>query len=227
MSTQESLLPDAWIESLFSTMRAFYGAQFDRQWECPQGIDQGDFVAQLMRTWGRELAAYRQAPHALQYALHNLPEHPPNLVQFKALCNRRPDVGNARIEDGTTASPEVRERARVALTELQEKLRTQAPNKAWAWWLRDIELHHGGILPNSLPSKPLPQAYRTLTNVQRAIWRSALATESAIEASTQHGSFTPIDPSVLPPGMRPRMRIARKDAELYTQSCERNELEDA
>jgi len=72
-------------------MRATYGAAFDRQWECPAGVAPEAHVQNLMATWGRGLAQLQQNPQAIAYGLDNLPEHPPNLPQFRALCNRRPD----------------------------------------------------------------------------------------------------------------------------------------
>ena len=39
MSSPESSLPEAWVQRIFATMRATYGAALDRQWECPAGAD--------------------------------------------------------------------------------------------------------------------------------------------------------------------------------------------
>lgn len=91
MSTPESSLPEAWVRRIWDTMRATYGAAFDRQWECPAGVAPEAHVQNLMATWGRGLAQLQQNPKAIAYGLDNLPEHPPNLPQFRALCNRRPD----------------------------------------------------------------------------------------------------------------------------------------
>jgi hypothetical protein len=73
-------------------MRATYGAEFDRQWECPVGVTPQAHVQNLMDTWGRALAQLQQNPSAIAYGLDNLPpDRPPNLLQFKSICNRRPD----------------------------------------------------------------------------------------------------------------------------------------
>lgn len=92
MSNPESSLPDAWVERIFATMRATYGASFDRQWECPVGVDPVKFGSDLKAHWGRELRGFQQNPAAIGHALDHLPEHPPNLVQFRTLCTRRPDA---------------------------------------------------------------------------------------------------------------------------------------
>lgn len=97
MQILESSLPEAWVKKIFTAMRATYGAAFDRQWECPAGVDAAEFAGQMLAHWGRELRGYQQAPQALAYALDNLPPHPPNLVEFKGLCRRRPDAQQARL----------------------------------------------------------------------------------------------------------------------------------
>jgi len=83
-------LPDRWVQKIWTTMRNTYGASFDRQWECPVGVDPQDHVASLMSHWAEELGRFGNAPDAIGYALENLPDFPPNLVQFKAICNRAP-----------------------------------------------------------------------------------------------------------------------------------------
>lgn len=95
MSNPESSLPESWVERIWATMRATYGAAFDRQWECPAGIDPAEHVKTLKAHWGRELARYQQNPSAIRYGLENLPPHPPNLVEFRAACNRRPNYVKA------------------------------------------------------------------------------------------------------------------------------------
>lgn len=92
MSHPDSSLPDSWVERIWLAMRATYGATFDRQWECPAGADPVEHVRGMKAFWGRELAGFQQSPSAIKYALEHLPEFPPNLVQFRALCNRRAEV---------------------------------------------------------------------------------------------------------------------------------------
>lgn len=91
MSTPVSSLPEAWVERIWSTMRATYGAAFDRQWECPPGVQPEQHVADLKAVWGRELRGFQQNPKAIAHALDHLPtDFPPNLLQFAALCRRAP-----------------------------------------------------------------------------------------------------------------------------------------
>jgi hypothetical protein len=98
MSTPVSSLPENWVERIWSTMRATYGAAFDRQWECPAGVDPVQHVSDLKAVWGRELRGFQQNPRAIAHALDHLPaDHPPNLLQFAALCRRTPQVHQAEL----------------------------------------------------------------------------------------------------------------------------------
>lgn len=135
MQTQHvSSLPDPWVEKIWTAMRGTYGAEFDRQWECPAGVEPAKHVADLKAVWGRGLAGFQQNPRAIAHALENLPERPPNLVQFAALCRRRPEPMPAL--DAPKANPE-----RVA-AEI-ERMRTATAQftgpKAWAWRLKRDE----------------------------------------------------------------------------------------
>lgn len=91
MSSPASSLPEAWVQRIWAAMRATYGAAFDRMWATPQGADPAQHAQGLMQHWAKELGRFQSNPQALAYALDNLPPNPPNLIEFKALCNRRPD----------------------------------------------------------------------------------------------------------------------------------------
>ena len=155
MSMHESSLPEAWVERIFATMRATYGAAFDRQWECPPGVAPEDHGRQLKAHWGRELARYQQAPDAIRHGLDNLPPHPPNLVEFRAACNRRPEQAQLALP------PAKADPGRVAaeLSRMRMAGGSDDP-KAWAWRLRDRE-----------------NAGERLTIAQRDMWRAALRGE--------------------------------------------------
>ena len=54
------------------------------------------------------------------------------------------------------------------------------PAKAWAWRLREIELHHNGLMPFD-PAKPIPEDKRRMTQAQQLMWRQALRGETTKE----------------------------------------------
>lgn len=91
MSSPASSLPDAWVQRIWAGMRATYGAAFDRMWAAPPGADPVQHAQATIAHWAKELGRFQSNPQALAYALDNLPANPPNLIEFKALCNRRPE----------------------------------------------------------------------------------------------------------------------------------------
>lgn len=98
MSSTASSLPERWMQSLWAELAANYAAKWARQFPvppCPPGVDPAqhahDHITGVQAVWAKRLGHLRSNPKALRYALDNLPEHPPTLPEFIALCNRRPD----------------------------------------------------------------------------------------------------------------------------------------
>jgi hypothetical protein len=67
------------IDRLFNRLAASYGAEWTRQWA-------GMPISDVKTTWGHELSLFLGDLKAISYALDNLPERCPNVIQFKALC---------------------------------------------------------------------------------------------------------------------------------------------
>lgn len=152
MSNPESSLPEPWVRKIFAAMRATYGAAFDRQWQCPAGVDPAEHAAGMVGHWARELRGYQQAPAAIAYALDHLPANPPNLVEFKALCRGAPQYAPPRLE-GPKVTPE-------RMVEAVAGIAKPAPKhnpRQWAEDLKAIEARGGH-----------------LTLAQRQMWRVAL-----------------------------------------------------
>ena len=84
-------LPEAWIDSLFARMSAFYGARFADMW---RGTD----LDEVRRTWGRELAGLTR--DELRAGVANLRTRffPPTLPEFIALCRPALNVDAALYE---------------------------------------------------------------------------------------------------------------------------------
>lgn len=148
MSHPEQSLPDVWIEKIWLAMRATYGAHFDRQWECPEGVDPAQHVGEMRGMWGKQLAVYAQRPEAIKYALENLPPHPPNLVEFRRLCSTCPAPAGHPL--GLPAPPRaVPERFRNALAQLAVPLQDQRPERVRVaaryiamWGVAGVTLNH-------------------------------------------------------------------------------------
>lgn len=165
----EHLLPEHWIERIWSVMLAFYGSRFTSMWSPPAGVDALMHVSKLKDVWRRELAGFVGRPEALAFALDHLPDHPPTLPQFVSLCLRCPEPMQ-RALPAPKADPA---RVREALARMRQAQRIDP--KAWARELRDRELQHGGLLGDG----------RRMTHAQKTIWRAVLGQISDID--TDHG----------------------------------------
>ena len=85
MSTHESL-----VEMIFTKCALVYGRDFLGRWE---GLD----LEEVKADWRRELSHLLARPASILYGLNHLPERPPNVLQFRALCAARAgDVAAAR-----------------------------------------------------------------------------------------------------------------------------------
>lgn len=104
VQSQREAVPDAWVDRIWGVMRATYGAAFDRQWACPPGIDPAQHVAAMRTHWAGNLAVFQGNPMAIAYAMDHLPVQVPNLIEFVALCRRRPDAPLPMLE-GPPADP--------------------------------------------------------------------------------------------------------------------------
>ncbi len=128
------------VERIHERMAMSYGAQYSRMWA---GLDPNGLLAM----WGSELASFASQPglQRIAWALENLPERCPNLIEFKTLCRA------ARVEIDTPMLPLPKadpERVRAELSRLgyiPKEQRMQVgtvDHKAWA--KRLIARHEAG-----------------------------------------------------------------------------------
>lgn len=76
-------LPLKAIDRLFERLAATYGAHWVRQWaDVP--------LADVKAAWGHELSGFAGNLQALAWALENLPERCPNVIEFRNLCRAAP-----------------------------------------------------------------------------------------------------------------------------------------
>jgi Arc/MetJ-type ribon-helix-helix transcriptional regulator len=166
-------LPESWVEALFERLIVRYGAAFMRQYEqCEPALVKAD--------WAQVLGGFQSRPDAIRYAIDNLPnERPPNALQFRALCNSVPEPPPPPQIEGPKPQP-----SRVAA--LLDRMRAAT------------EAQRAG--PDMVASRLREIAKtRRLTQAQML----ALAECERVETpSGDMGQFRPIDPAVLPPGMR-------------------------
>lgn len=109
-------LPDLWIDRLFSRLAVRYGRSFLAQYD---GIE----LDAVKADWAQCLGRF--GPDAIRHALdHMSPDRPPNVAQFRALCNSAPPPPLKRLPP-PQATPEDREKVRRILAELADKLRAK------------------------------------------------------------------------------------------------------
>lgn len=155
-------LPELWVERIFAEMRATYGAEFDRQWECPPGVDPAGHALRLKAHWARELAGFAARPNAIRHALDHLPERAPNLQTFRRLVASAPEyVTQAQLQRPAPNPERVREVVGRALSAASAAV---AGPKGWAERLRARE-----------------EAGERLTPLQRREWRAALGVREGAE----------------------------------------------
>lgn len=138
------MLPNAWVEEIFSRLSVRYGSTWLALWN---GLDMGAVKAD----WAEVLSGYAQAPGAIKHGLSHLPtDRPPTASQFAALCRNAP-----RYAPVSLPAPVVDHAISAAVKAAHHpKIGTAA--KAWAHALRKRE-----------------QAGERLTSFQRTAWRDA------------------------------------------------------
>jgi len=71
------------IDRLFKRLSATYGAAWERSLGA---VPVGD----TKTVWAHELSAFKGSLHRIAWALENLPEKCPNVIEFKNLCRKAP-----------------------------------------------------------------------------------------------------------------------------------------
>lgn len=80
------------IDRLFQRLNATYGSDF-------LGRYKGTPEEDLKTVWAHELAGFENHLHSLAWALENLPERAPNVIEFRNLCRKAPEVDLPRLPE--------------------------------------------------------------------------------------------------------------------------------
>jgi hypothetical protein len=94
------------IDALFDKMFMVYGSEWAKKWD-------GRPIQETKGAWAAELSGFKV--EQIKHALDNLPERPPNLIQFKALCQHAPVYLEA---NRLTYRPQVPQDKRAKLLEM-------------------------------------------------------------------------------------------------------------
>ncbi len=117
-------LPLPVIDRLFSRLNATYGRDFMGRYE-------GQDSAAVKTSWGHELDGYRANLKPLAWALENLPERCPNVIEFRALCRRAPAAEVPALPE-PKANPERVAAELAKLAPLRVDTVSPVDHKAWA-----------------------------------------------------------------------------------------------
>lgn len=80
------------IDRLFERLSASYGSAFTRMWaDVP--------VTDVKTAWAHELAMFANNLNAIGWALENLPDRCPNLIEFKSLCKQAPRPSTLALDE--------------------------------------------------------------------------------------------------------------------------------
>ena len=146
-------LPIAAIDRLFDRLTLTYGSEFKNKWA---GLD----VSDVKSNWAYELGIFAENLKAIGWALENLPERCPNLIEFKSLCKQAPRPQTLKLDyskaDGEVVDAEL---AKIASEAFQtpKNERGNVDHKLWARKLK--QRHEDG---------------EVLSSVQIDFYRSAL-----------------------------------------------------
>jgi len=112
------------VDRLFERLAATY-PNWSRQWlDVPE--------SDVKTAWAHELSGFENNLHALAWALENLPERCPNVIEFRNLARRAPEADKPRLPE-PKANP-ARLKAELAkLGEMKEQVKNTAiDTKGWA-----------------------------------------------------------------------------------------------
>ena len=71
------------VERLFDRLSMTYGTEFKNKWN-------GMPLNEVKSAWAHELGIFADNLNAIGWALQNLPDRCPNLIEFKSLCKQAP-----------------------------------------------------------------------------------------------------------------------------------------
>lgn len=115
------------VEYVFKRLAATYGAAWDRS------LGQAP-ISDVMTVWDYQLQQFTQSTAAkkmIMWALDNLPDRCPNVIEFKALCRRAPLAAPLALPE-PSADPERVAAELAKLAPLKAMAATSVDHKAWA-----------------------------------------------------------------------------------------------
>jgi len=129
-------LPIQWVDRIFDKLTLTYGQAFLARW---RDID----LNSVKSDWCHELAVFERSPHSIAFALSNLPERPPSVVEFKTLCRQAPQAEVKALE-APKADPERLRHELAKLGHIKASTVPKPANRDWAHKI--IKRYEGGAV---------------------------------------------------------------------------------
>lgn len=116
-------------ERLFDRLMATYGNEFLTKYGASD-------IGSVKSVWAHELAAFGNSLNRIAWALENLPERCPNVIEFKRLCQSAPSPEVQALPE-PKADPARLAAELAKLEPLREKI-AATPRKDCKQWARDL-----------------------------------------------------------------------------------------
>ena len=117
--------PTVALDRLFARLTATYGAAWDRS------LGQAP-INDVKALWAHELQGFSSHLDAVAWALENLPERCPNVIEFRNLCRRAPEPERPRLEEPRANLERIREELAKLGPVRQAMTGGGRPNTDWA-----------------------------------------------------------------------------------------------
>lgn len=126
------------IDRLFDRLSATYGKQFA---DLYAGLD----IQSIKTTWAMELDHWgtEDGLKSIAWALENLPEYAPNVIQFKKLVRSAPAPEVPRLPEPKADPQRLKEELEKLGSVVGEMKKSTGPNLDWA--RRIVVKHKGGL----------------------------------------------------------------------------------
>jgi hypothetical protein len=129
-------LPTKAIDRLFERLGATYGEQWNRQWvNIP--------INDVKSAWAHELSGFAGHLDSLAWALENLPERCPNVIEFRNLARRAPALELPRLPE-PKADPERMRRELSKLGQIKQQVLSIKTLDGKEWARRIVAQHDVG-----------------------------------------------------------------------------------
>jgi hypothetical protein len=129
-------LPTKAVDRLFERLSATYGAAWDRSIGTAP-------ISDAKTAWAHELAGFAGHLDSLAWALENLPERCPNVIEFRNLARRAPAPELPRLPE-PKADPERMRRELSKLGQIKQQVLSIKTLDGKEWARRIIARHDGG-----------------------------------------------------------------------------------